>query len=161
VVLAILSGASTACANSPDRNAAPPEAPALIVPQTSANSPGTSETPCPSAADFASALAESVSADLLAPIEDSQMDSDIACARHVAAAWIKLRQLDRGKEVNGRAIFIVRWRCWRLQELNMAYTDADKRWELMDYHAKFSASASVCEQSPILTWLQSQGSCVS
>ncbi|EOD58250.1 hypothetical protein H480_43675 [Amycolatopsis vancoresmycina DSM 44592] len=88
------------------------------------------------------------------------MDSDIACAGHIAAAWIKLRQLDRGKAVNGRAIFVVRWRYWRLQELGMAHTDADKRWELMDYHAKFSATASVCEQSPILQWLQRQGSCV-
>jgi hypothetical protein len=69
-----------------------------------------------------------------------------------------MRQSDK---IDNRIIVVMRWRYWRLKELGMAHTDADKRWELFDLQARFPASAGICDQSPILDWLHSQGSCVS
>ena len=121
----------------------------------SSSTQGSSES-CPTAADFTRAIQEAVSKGLLAPVRKVSLDSGVVCKDHIAAAWTKL-QTDQGEN---RVVAVLRWRYWRLEQLDMARTDADKRWEAFDASRKFSASATVCEQSPILEWLREQGSCV-
>lgn len=122
---------------------------------------GAEQSPCPGKSDFGQALnddegAMAQAAGVTPTHFTVVVDSGIVCKDYIAAAWATVSPSIGG----GRVVIVLRWRYWRLGEVEIPRTDADKRWEVSEYSPKFPADATVCEESPILQWLQNQGSCI-
>jgi len=149
-----------------------PQAPATAAPVRSSDSTpangggGDMPASCPTRKDFEQAAndAERQAAQITGAQPSRitvQLTSDVACKIPIAGARIKEVVTSRSQSITvADGIMIVRWKYWQLTELNLPRSAADKRWAEFDVSRQFPAIATVCEDSPIIDWLRSQGSCV-